>query len=152
VSAKNIGEYSTEILRRLGFRPDVFAELEDHWRRMMDERLVAHVRPARYRQGRLSVLADTPAWAGRIRQQQQSLIGRLRQDPFFKNLRELKISVAPRAQASDIVATTPTHRSRVPADAARLLGRAAETITDPELSAALRRLGDAPRPGNSKRS
>lgn len=132
------------IYKELGARLDEISRLRILWLGAVSAPLGDHTHPAHYARGRLTVHADTSAWASRLRQRQAEIIRQLRHEPFFKQLHELQVRVAPRASAPRPAAAErmpAAARSRVSPAAARLLHTAAERIGDPALRAALLRFG-----------
>ena len=111
------------------------------WSRLAPSLLVAHVRPVSYRNGCLTLSADSPSWASRARLQQPLIIQALRTDAYFCDLTTLQVRIAPKG-AWDIGAgagqpANTTHFSR---RTANLLAQLAEQASDPELAAAFGRL------------
>lgn len=113
------------------------------WNAAVPSILAEYARPASYTAGRLTIYVDTPAWASRLRQQQQTLIARLKGEEFFRDLVELKVQVIPRALTVLSPAPNTTHPNRLSSAAARMVRQVAAGIVDPKLRAALMRLGNA---------
>ncbi len=135
-----------DLLQRLGRELDEASRLELAWSRVLPAPLSEQTRPCHYEHGRLTVSAPSAAWASRLRQQQSSLVERLRREPGLTGLRELVVQIAPKGE-SDTVAelrTLAKSTRRAPArltpQTARLLREVAERVSDPELRAALERL------------
>ncbi len=144
----SVGKYlPAGLLQHLDLRQDGTSRAQAAWEACVPGPLADHVRPLRYEQGLLSVQADSSAWAGRLRQQQQGLLDLLRREPFFKHLRGFQVHVVPHAR----MAPKPkragsrggTRHLRLSAQAARLILDIAEGIDDPRLRKAMRRLGNA---------
>jgi hypothetical protein len=111
----------------------------------MGEPLVSHSFPVSYANGRLSLRADTSAWASRLRHSQAEIMDELRNDPYFHELCELYVRVLPER------AHTPNEKkrqsitlpSRIPDNAASLIKSVADDILDPALRRSLIRLAGA---------
>ena len=84
-----------EILKRAGVHMDKLSSLLSHWKTNMGEPLVSHSFPVSYANGRLSLRADTSAWASRLRHSQAEIMDELRHDPYFHELCELYVRVLP---------------------------------------------------------
>jgi len=144
------------IYKELGAHLDEISKLRIFWLGAVSAPLGDHTHPARYAQGRLTVHADTSAWASRLRQRQAEIVKLLRHEPFFKHLHELQVRVAPRAPEKNAAGADRPQaapRSRVPPAAAQLIRAVAERIGDPALRAALLRFGnhaDAETSGRAK--
>src|SRR3989338_5312839 len=76
------------IYKELGAHLDEISKLRIFWLGAVSAPLGDHTHPARYAQGRLTVHADTSAWASRLRQRQAEIVKLLRHEPFFKHLHE----------------------------------------------------------------
>ncbi len=134
-----------EILKRAGVHMDKLSSLLSHWKANMGEPLVSHSFPVSYDNGRLSLRADTSAWASRLRHSQAEIMDELRNDPYFHELRELYVRVLPER------AHTPNEKkrqsitlpSRIPDNAASLIKSVADDILDPALRRSLIRLAGA---------
>lgn len=102
---------------------------------IMPESLAAHTELANVRGQVLTLIADSPAWATRLRYQREMLIWRL-QSELGLTVRELQVKVVPRQQVQSRAAP-----ARRPQGAPRRhLLQAAGQEVDPELAGALRRL------------
>ncbi len=113
------------------------------WQALVGEPMAAHSEPTHYEGGRLTVAADGPAWASRIRQQDAALLRALHADPALGALRAIKVIVRPTTSpAAASVAPTPPP-SRISPKAAQLVRSIAESVSDPQLRAALERLGSS---------
>ena len=138
---KTINNLSNEILRRFGGQLDRLGSLRARWPGLVGEPMSGHSEPTNFEGGRLTVTVRSPAWASRLRQQEVALVRSLRADPAFRALRDIKVRIEP---TDPIIKPVPQPRgtSRVPTQAARLVRSVAETVTDPQLRAALERLAD----------
>jgi len=140
--SRSIKALSAEVLRRFGRQIDEFAQWRMRWHTLVGEPMTGHSEPILYEAGRLTVAADGPAWASRIRQQEAALLRALRADPTLRGLREIKVTIRP-TSARAAASVAPTRQpSRLSPRAARLVRSIAETVTDPDLRAALERLSD----------
>lgn len=125
------------------------------WSRLAPSLLVAHLRPVSYRNGHLTLYADSPVWASRARLQQQDLNDRLHADPYFCDLQTLTVRVAPKGTwDAGVPVAPPATVKNFSAQTASLLQQTARQASDPILRAALDRLaktaadrvpGDSPR-------
>lgn len=131
-----------EILKRAGVHMDKLSSLLSHWKANMGEPLVSHSFPVSYTNGRLSLRADTSAWASRLRHSQAQIMDELRNDPYFHNLRELYVRVLPeRARTQgEKKRQSIVLPSRIPDNAAHLIKSVADDILDPALRRSLIRL------------
>jgi len=139
---KNAGAHlPTEILKRAGVHMDRLSGLLTHWKACMAEPLVSHSFPVSYDNGRLSLRADTSAWACRLRHSQMEIMKQLRSDPYFDGLSEIYVRVLPDRERSTTEkkrkASLPT---RIPDTAAHLIKSVADDIVDPALRRSLIRL------------
>jgi predicted nucleic acid-binding Zn ribbon protein len=137
---KSIKDLSAEILRRFGRQLDDLAVLQGRWHALVGEPMAAHSEPTHYEAGRLTVAADGPAWASRVRQQQAGLLQALRAESAFEALREIKVLVQPTRSVAAPSVAPPRSPSRLSQSAARLVRGVAESVDDPQLRAALKRL------------
>lgn len=136
---KELRVYLTQLTTRyLSSDSDVqlLRQREQAWRECVDATVARHVRAVFFRDGRLTLHADSSLWLNKLSQQQQALIKRLRTHAAFAGVRELHLRVMPRGQA-------PTVRPaslRLTASAARVLEGAAGDVSDDNLAQALRKL------------
>ncbi len=128
---------------RLSHELDSIARLEKAWERCVPAPLGLHTRPLSYRSGRLLVQATSSLWASRLRHQRERVIAALQQEPALEGLAALQIRIAPAAQAADTEGETKRSKptAGLSAATAALIADVAEAIEDPDLKAALRRLG-----------
>lgn len=142
MGTKTIGQCSRDVLARLGIRPEEAAALQSLWVKHVQGPLAEHVRPVRYAQGVLSLQADSPVWASRLRQFEPELIGRLRREEYLRELRALKLRVDPSRAAIGLVRAPSRRAVPVPPtlEAAAAIRSTAEAIGDPLLRASLLRL------------
>lgn len=143
---KNAGAHlPTEMLKRAGVHMDKLSSLLTHWKANVGEPLVSHSFPVSYDNGRLSLRADTSAWASRLRHSQAEIMTELRDDPYFHDLHELYVRVLPeRARGQNEKKREAIELpSRIPDKAAHLIKSVADDIVDPALRKALIRLAGA---------
>ena len=103
--------------------------------------MAAHSEPICYEAGLLTVAADGPAWASRVRQQEVGLLRGLKTDPAFGALREIRVTVQPTKSVAAASVAPAIRPSRISSKAARLVQSIAASVSDPQLRAALERLG-----------
>ncbi len=142
-AARRIGSFfSQDVLVHLGLPADLrmLPQVNEAWMKTAGEPLCRHVHAVRYVRGQLNLCADSSAWAGRVRYQQQSLVEQLRRTAPFDHLIGLHVRIAPAGQTGHAVAH-PAPSKRLSAASRRLLGQVAGDIADPELREALVRLG-----------
>ena len=109
---------------------------EQAWRECVDATVARHVRAVFFRDGRLTLHADSSLWLNKLSQQQQALIKRLRTHAAFAGVRELHLRVVPQGNAP----ARPPMSLKLTGSAARVLESAAEDMDDGDLAHALRRL------------
>ena len=140
---KNAGAHlPSTVLNRAGVHMDKLSSLLSHWKSNVGEPLVSHSFPVSY--GRLSLRADTSAWASRLRHSQADIMGQLRADAYFQDLQELYVRVLPeRARGPLEKKREVLLPSRIPDTAAHLIKSVADDIVDPALRKSLIRLAGA---------
>jgi predicted nucleic acid-binding Zn ribbon protein len=79
---------------------DKLSSLLSHWKACVGEPLVSHSFPVSYDRGRLSLRADTSAWASRLRHSQAAIMDQLRADPYFRDLQEHTCGCCPSVPAA----------------------------------------------------
>jgi len=141
-SFKNIKALSSEILRRFGGDLDGVGTLRVRWHALIGEPTAGHSEPTLYEGGRLTVTVRSPVWASRLRQKEAGLMRALRADPAFRGLRELRVRIQPTDPAVKPITVQPARPSRISARAARMVKSVAASVSDPDLRAALERLGN----------
>jgi hypothetical protein len=107
--------------------------------------MAGHSEPTSFEGGRLTITVPSPAWASRLRQQETGLVRALRTDPEFRALRDIKVRIQPTDPVVRSELPAPRGPSRLSTQAARLVRSVAETVSDPQLRAALERLADTAR-------
>ena len=143
--ARKIGSLlSTLTLRELGMPADVarLPEIAAAWSQTVGENLAAQVRPIRYTGGKLMLRASSTVWVSKVRHLHETLTRELRQHPLFKDLVGLEVRAAPRARAAQ-GSRSPASRA-LSGDTRQLLNSVSADIADPDLRAALARLGRKP--------
>lgn len=143
--AKRIGSLISPLtLRELGMPADVarLPEITAAWAAAVGKELSGHVRPIRYVGGRLVLRAKSAVWVSKVRHSHEMLVQRLRLQPLFKDLLGLEVRAAPASLAQrkqeQRVARQLSTKTR------KLLDEVAADIADPQLRAALSRLGRKP--------
>ena len=140
---RNAGAHlPTAMLKRAGVHMDKLSSLLSHWKACVGEPLVSHCFPVSCEKGRLSLRADTSAWASRLRHSQAEIMNELRADPYFHDLHELHVRVLPeRARTqNEKKREAISLPSRIPDSAAHLIKSVADDILDPALRRSLIRL------------
>jgi hypothetical protein len=141
-SPRKLGSFlSSDTLDGLGMPRDLrdLPQIVAAWSSTVDAPLAQHVTPARYHDGCLSLRADSPVWASKIRHQQADIVARLRNNPALRQLTLLKVQIEPLQISRPRAAPKPV--VRYPSKGTvTLLEQVASDITDPGLRAALQRL------------
>ncbi len=137
------------MLAEAGRRAQWLQELGGLWESLVGASLAPHSTPVGYRGGRLTIQADAPVWADRLRRQQRRLLHTLQGRPVFADLSEIRIRVRPREGAPG-QAPPKGAGPGLSSQSAALLAALAEAVPDPELGAALRRLSRRAGPGRSR--
>lgn len=139
---RDIGSFLPPALaRRLSAYLDEESRLLAAWQLAVRPPLADHARPGNYSRGRLEVRVNSPAWASRLRQHQGELVRLMQAMPGLEGLRELLIRVVPKGQDRVPAAPASVPAARLAPGAAPLLDSLAADVTDPQLRAALQRLG-----------
>ena len=144
-SARKLASYfSSETLYSLGMPRDMqtLPLVSAAWAETVGAPLAQHVIPLRYSEGCLSLQADSSLWASKIRHQQQQLVERLRAHEVLRSVSLLKVRIAP-LQLERVKPLRAPALHRPTAQTLTLLAQVADDISDPELRAALKRLGRA---------
>lgn len=136
---RSIGQILDQVgnsdLRALSVRSRQAAELECRIRACLPTDLAAECRVAGISDGRLRLLAATPAWAARLRFEAPRLLKSL-QLQGTTAIREVQVRVTPPSAPRP----APLRPVRMSSDNARLLEQTARAIADPRLAQALARL------------
>ena len=105
----------------------------------VSSKLAPHCAAAGIRDRQLVVLVDSPAWATRLHFEQNQLIQHLRQQPELNSLTGLQIKVRPKESTPP----NPTRRAQaLSPESTADIKACADSIDDPALSRALRRLAE----------
>lgn len=139
---------STPLYKLLKAKKGDVAELVTHARQlghlssivqaMLEPSLANHCQLAHFDGSRMVLIADTPAWASRLRFSINTLLAQLKQySNKFHALSQIEVQVKPLLPP---IPTPLTKERKLSADAARCLTESAESIEDPALREALQRL------------
>jgi len=126
------------------------ARLYPAWSAVVPGDLASTSRPTGYANGVLTVQVDSPVWASVLRQQQRTLVDRLRQTDGLGELQEIRLKVVPGSQPVGPNASPRRPASRITDEATASIARTAETVADNELKAALKRLQETAARRNNK--
>ena len=78
---RRLGESLAEVGRKLHMgTPQVTATIFRDWEKLVGAAVAAHARPRSLRDGVLTVVVDSPAWATQIRHMEGDIIARLEQE------------------------------------------------------------------------
>jgi hypothetical protein len=109
----------------------------DRIKQLIEEPLRAHVRFALIKGDTLILIADSSAWAAKLRYQVAAIQRRLEMSPDLALVRNIRVKVA----AAEPVNQTPTRRAQaLSASAAEGVREQAQSIEDPLLRAAVLKL------------
>ena len=145
IGARKIGSLLSPLsLRGLGMPPDVarLPEIVAAWTEAVGAGLAAQVRPIRYTGGKLMLRASSTVWVSKVRHLHETLTQELRRQPFFRDLTGIEVRAAPHKRSPQDV-KAPAARV-LSADTRQLLDAVSADIADPDLRAALVRLGRKP--------
>ncbi len=145
IGARKIGSLlSTLSLRELGLPADVarLPEIIAAWTEVVGANLAAQVRPIRYTGGTLMLRASSTVWVSKVRNLHETLTLELRRQPFFCDLTGIEVRAAPRARPPQGNPSPAT--PALSAETRELLDSVSADIADPDLRAALARLGRKP--------
>lgn len=124
-------------LGRLLDRAKTLQRVEQWLKRHLEGPLASHCRVANINGSVLVLQVDSPAWAGRLRYQAPKLMAQL---PDWSELRQVE-RIAVTVRPPELRTPTPVRPvAPLSPKSAAEIEAAAETVTDPQLSAALRRL------------
>lgn len=140
--AKRIGSLISPLaLRELGIPPDVarLSEITAAWTEVVGDELARHVRPIRYTGGKLILRAGSAVWVSKLRHSHETFTRALRRQPLFRDLTGIEVRSAPLDRGAVKKPVTPARP--LSANTRKLLKSVADDIQDPELRAALVRLG-----------
>ena len=126
----NVAELVTQA-RQLGHLSDIIQA-------MLDPSLADHCHLAHFDGSRMVLVADSPAWATRLRFSVDTLVSQLKQySNKFHGLSKIEVAVRPELPGQpqpDVVIRT------ISAEATQYIEESAQGIDDPELKQALQRL------------
>lgn len=109
----------------------------DQVKQLIDEPLRAHVRFALIKGDTVILIADSSAWASKLRYQVATIQRRMESSPELPEIRNIRVKVAAAEPTSQI----PTHRAQaLSATTAEGVRRQAESIEDPLLREAVLKL------------
>jgi len=128
------------ILRQLLRQAAVHQELDSHVKCLLEEPLNGHIQLAVIREGSLVLVADSPAWAAKLRYQVPQLLRQITENPAFPDIQTIRVKVAT-SDASRQPVKVAQMRS-LTKTSARELNRQAELLEDPALRDALLRLAN----------
>lgn len=110
---------------------------DDRIRQLIDEPLRAHVRFAMLKGDTVILIADSSAWASKLRYQVAAIQRRMESAPEMAGVRNIRVKVA----AAEPTTQIPTRRAQAPsATTAEGVRKQAESIEDPELREAVLKL------------
>ena len=118
-------------LKTLLDRGDELLRLTEEVRAQLPLPLSLHCTVGGLRDGRITLVADTPAWAARLRFHGPALLQKL-----GRGLSQVRVIISPPRQDRQ----PPRRRAQLSESSARLLGDTASGVDDPQLRAALLRL------------
>ncbi|HEX20044.1 MAG TPA: DUF721 domain-containing protein [Acidiferrobacteraceae bacterium] len=130
-----------DVLQRFVSQDDVLRVWQLAWSASVDPELSGFAHPVRFEHGKLVLHCRSPARATRLRHQKMRLIALLQQHPAFQGLMEIDIRTRPQSQDAQAVVEPGPQRQLSSAARSMILG-IADSISDPELSASLKRLAD----------
>ena len=133
---RNLKSLLAEGLGRTINRAKALIQLEQQVTGYLDASLALHCRVANVRDGILVLQVDTPAWAGRLRQQAPKLLAQLRGTEELAPIEQIRVTVRPVEHRSAPVRPM----AQLSAKSAAEIEAAAETINDRAIRAALKRL------------
>lgn len=118
-------------------RAEVLDRLNHAVRQLLPQTLAPHCQGTAYGDGCLTIFVDNPVWTARVRFYQRDLKAGLEQR-FDTPVRRVRVKVAPQARPQSIA---PRKNKPLTDRTRNLLQATASGIEDPQLAAALRRLG-----------
>jgi hypothetical protein len=134
-SVEEILRTSTARSGGLRARAELLATLSDRLRRLLPQPLATHLQLVALEQDRVAIWADSPVWRSRLHYQLPQ-IKRVLREQLGLNVTRVDTGVLPAGERLE----RPRRRAVLSAEAAANLQRAAGSIDDPQLSAALTRL------------
>ena len=128
------------ILRQLLRQAAVHQKLDLQVKCLLEEPLNGHIQLAVIREGSLILVADSPAWAAKLRYQVPQLLRQITGNPVFPDIRTIRVKVATSAASRQPVKVAQMRP--LTKIAARELNRQAGFLEDPALRDALSRLAN----------
>ena len=104
---------------------------------LLPAELASHCRIANLRKNRVVMQADSTVWATRLRYQTPEILKQLQQYRALQGIRSIEVTVVPASKPRARPKRQPRPISK---QNAHMIESASETLSDPELAAALRRL------------
>lgn len=132
-----------DILQQFASQGDVRRVWQQAWTASVDPELRSFAVPVRFEHGRLVLHCRSSARATRLRHQKMRLIALLQQHPAFQGLMKIDIQIRPQSQ--DVPPSTeqpPRPKRQLSAATRAIILGIADSISDPKLSASLKRLAD----------
>ncbi|MDP6184684.1 MAG: DUF721 domain-containing protein [Gammaproteobacteria bacterium] len=126
------------ILRQLFRQAAEHRDLDLRIKRLLDEPVQSHIRVAVVRDGNLVLVADSPAWAAKLRYQIPDLRRRMHENTAFPEIEAIRVKVAKSDTPRQPDVRPP--QSPLSRGAAEGVKRQAESVKDPVLREALLRL------------
>ncbi|MCG8324465.1 MAG: DciA family protein [Thiotrichales bacterium] len=124
-------------------RPSLFRQLESllqlqrQLQQHIDPGLVSHCSVANYRNGILTLHTRTAHWATKLRYSVPGILNSIRNNPLPVNVKSIRIIVSPETTAGSV---TRKRRPRLSKHTAKVIEQIADSISDADLSASIRRL------------
>ena len=115
-----------------------FQKLESLLFEVLPVHFVTHIQIQSYEQGILIIGASNSNWAGKLRFYLPQISGDLKKYFYFKELKDIKIKIITEHTAENKL--NPVQRKPFPAAVKKSLLETANSIDDPDLSAALNKL------------
>lgn len=140
--ARRLGSLiNARTLRELGMPADVarLAEIVSAWAEAVGPALAAHVQPIRFVGGKLVLRASSAVWVSRVRHSHETLLKSVRQHALFSEATGFEVRAAPLERLRERARTRP--QRSMSAETGKLLDSVAQDVADPDLRAALQRLG-----------
>lgn len=125
-------------LQRLQTHAAKLQRLESLLNKRLPEQIRSHCRVAALTDGVLTLHADSPAWAAKLRYLTRDMLSIVQECQLSEPVNTITVKARPPA-------TVPQHHEtgpRLSAQSAKFLRETAATLDDPELRAALLRLSD----------
>jgi hypothetical protein len=132
-----------DVLQQFASQDDVRRVWQQAWTASVDPELSGFAVPVRFEHGKLVLHCRSSARATRLRHQKMRLMALLQQHPAFQGLMEIDIQIRPQSQDAQPAANErPRPKRQLTAATRAMILGIADSISDPELSASLKRLAD----------